>query len=245
MKSFNLVIGIIIIQCLALFDVSWGHGMMLSPPGRSSRWRYDHTAPVNYDDNANFCGGFGVQWHTNDGKCGLCGDNYSDPTPRANELGGKYGGSGVIVQTYENTYTANVGVQITANHLGYIYFELCNLDEFHTESEECFRKYRLKFADGSDKFFIGTTLGWIESTIVLPTGLSCEHCVLRWTYRAGNNWGICENGTGAMGCGPQEHFLSCADIRIKAPNTRSKVITLRKEQIESEEVAEIPIVLEK
>ncbi|KAM7362778.1 uncharacterized protein ACRADG_013331 isoform 1-T3 [Cochliomyia hominivorax] len=248
MKRFHfLLIAIVVESITLLVDVATGHGMMLSPPGRSSRWRYDSTAPINYNDNGNFCGGFAVQWYEHNGVCGLCGDNYGDPTPRANELGGKYGGSGVIVQSYENTYTANVGVQITANHLGYIYFELCNLDEDQVESEECFAKYPLKFADGSDKYHVGTTVGWIDSTIVLPKGLSCKHCVLRWTYRAGNNWGICENGNGALGCGPQEHFKSCADISIKAPKSRSKLISLPTKQTKSNEIdvkAEIPIVVE-
>ena len=30
----------------------------------------------------------------------------------------------------------------------------------------------------------------------------------------GNTWGICANGTGAMGCGDQEMFRNCADIKI-------------------------------
>lgn len=42
----------------------------------------------------------------------------------------------------------------------------------------------------------------------------CEHCVLQWKYVAGNNWGICSNGEGAVGCGPQEEFRACADIAI-------------------------------
>ena len=33
--------------------------------------------------------------------------------------------------------------------------------------------------------------------------LSCDQCILQWTYTAGNNWGNCPNGTGAVGCGPQ------------------------------------------
>ena len=32
---------------------------------------------------------------------------------------------------------------------------------------------------------------------------------------AGNNWGSCDDGTSGMGCGPQETFRSCADIRIE------------------------------
>lgn len=167
--------------------------------------------------------------------------------PRDNELGGKYGSSGVIVKTYENAYTIDVGVQITANHLGYISFELCNLDEFSNESEECFIKYPLKFADGSDKYYIGTYVGWIDSTIVLPSGLACEHCILRWTYTAGNNWGICEDGTGAMGCGSQETFKSCADIRIQSTPSRSKLISVPVQNIPNHEnniTDEIPIAVE-
>ena len=36
--------------------------------------------------------------------------------------------------------------------------------------------------------------------------LSCSQCILQWTYTAGNNWGVCTNGTGELGCGPQETF---------------------------------------
>ena len=32
--------------------------------------------------------------------------------------------------------------------------------------------------------------------------------------RTGNTWGICANGTGAIGCGDQEMFRNCADIKI-------------------------------
>ena len=31
---------------------------------------------------------------------------------------------------------------------------------------------------------------------------------------AGNNWGVCPDGEGRDGCGPQEEFRSCADIAI-------------------------------
>ncbi len=35
----------------------------------------------------------------NDGKCGICGDNYADPSPREHEAGGKYA-TGTIVRNY-------------------------------------------------------------------------------------------------------------------------------------------------
>lgn len=50
--------------------------------------------------------------------------------------------------------------------------------------------------------------------IRLPLTVTCDQCILQWTYVGGNNWGTCQNGTSGLGCGPQEHFRSCADIRI-------------------------------
>ncbi|KAH8417173.1 hypothetical protein KR222_005894 [Zaprionus bogoriensis] len=188
------------------------HGMMLSPAGRSSRWRYDSSAPKNYDDNALYCGGFWKQTQ-NGGKCGLCGDDYSLSQPRPNELGGSFG-QGVIVKSYIGASSADINVLITANHLGYFRFDLCNLDEFGGESEECFDKYPLQFPDGSKKLSINSTTGSIDATVQLPSGVVCEHCVLRWTYTAGNNWGVCDDGSGAMGCGAQETFVNCADVSI-------------------------------
>lgn len=50
---------------------------------------------------------------------------------------------------------------------------------------------------------------------MLPPGLTCSQCVLQWRYTAANNWGMCANGTGAVGCGPQEEFRACSDISIQ------------------------------
>lgn len=38
--------------------------------------------------------------------------------------------------------------------------------------------------------------------------------MLQWKYIAGNNWGICADGNGAVGCGDQEEFRACADIAV-------------------------------
>ena len=40
-------------------------------------------------------------------------------------------------------------------------------------------------------------------------------------FSSGNNWGLCKNGTGALGCGEkQETFRNCADVAInrKSPD---------------------------
>ncbi|XP_055905596.1 uncharacterized protein LOC129941269 [Eupeodes corollae] len=202
-----------------------GHGMLLDPVSRSSRWRVDSSARANYDDNGLFCGGFSVMWGRNGGKCGLCGDDYSKPTPRPNELGGTYG-QGIITKRYVNQFQADLGIRITANHLGFFYFNICNLDEFGEESEACFNKNRVLLADRSDKLYIGSKTGWVNATIILPPGLNCKHCVLRWSYQAGNNWGYCEDGSGATGCGPQENFKGCSDISIIAPRSRNSAVSV-------------------
>ncbi|XP_017873552.1 PREDICTED: uncharacterized protein LOC108620996 [Drosophila arizonae] len=189
------------------------HGMMLSPPSRSSRWRFDGSAPQNYNDNELFCGGLYTQAN-NGGRCGLCGDNFSAAQPRPNEIGGQIGGNGVITKSYPAANAITVGVKITTNHLGHFEFHLCNLDAFGGESEECFNQHRLRFPDGSDRLEIGTKAGEFDVTVILPEGLTCHHCVLRWTYVGANNWGNCGDGTGALGCGPQETFKNCADVSI-------------------------------
>lgn len=41
---------------------------------------------------------------------------------------------------------------------------------------------------------------------------------------SGNNWGNCPNGTGAVGCGPQEEFRACADITISGKATDEAMV---------------------
>lgn len=67
---------------------------------------------------------------------------------------------------------------------------------------------------------------------------------------AGNNWGMCPDGNGAVGCGPQEEFRSCADISLGEgipkrpvwppirPTLRPKVSSSSTETSQSEESSE-------
>lgn len=190
-----------------------GHGMVLKPPGRGSRWKTDRSAPINYDDNGSNCGGFANQWYTWNGLCGICGDPYQETRPRSHEIGGKFGGSGVIVANYTRGSSIQVTVKITANHLGKFVFDLCNLDA-ESESDACFEKYPLSTVDGKTEYDIGSATGDYNVVLQLPQSLTCTHCVLRWTYICGNNWGFCPGGGGRLGCGPQEHFRTCSDIEI-------------------------------
>lgn len=201
----------------ALFELQsvQGHGMMLKPVSRSSRWRYDKSAPTQYTDNEVFCGGATVMHVANGGKCGICGDNYQWPMPRPNELGGTYG-QGVITENYTKGEVVNVEVKLTTNHKGYFVFEACNLDESGAETDECFERYPLELEDGSNKWMVPPGNQVFTVPVRLPSDLSCEHCIIRWTYTGGNNWGYCADGTGKLGCGPQETFRNCGDVSISA-----------------------------
>ncbi|XP_021921720.1 uncharacterized protein LOC110830757 [Zootermopsis nevadensis] len=190
------------------------HGMLIDPVNRSSMWRYGFNTPANYEDNQLFCGGRSVQWDQNGGKCGLCGDNYSLKLPRPNENGGTFG-TGVVVAQYRAGSIIKTTTKLTANHAGHVEFRLCPLaSKKDLETEDCFEKYPLRLKDGSTSYKIpGKITGEIEIDLVLPD-VKCEQCVLQWTYVTGNSWGICEDGTGALGCGPQETFRTCSDISL-------------------------------
>lgn len=204
---------LIIISLVTIIGCIAAHGTVYDPVDRQTRWRYNSSAPVDNDDVGLNCGGSTVQWNKNGGRCGLCGDNYEAPTPRSHELGGHYG-EGIIVRTYNSSAPLPVRVLISANHRGYFEFQLCNLDN-SAETETCFDQTRMRLTNGSDRYVLpSTSRGWFNVTLQIPSGYHCKHCVLQWTYVAGNNWGWCANGTGADGCGPQEHFRGCSDIRI-------------------------------
>ena len=89
--------------------------------------RHGFINPVNYNDNEVYCGGYSVQWESNGGKCGVCGDNYQDGVPRAHETGGKFGNK-IISGTYTAGEIIDIEVEIIANHWGYFELKLCSVD---------------------------------------------------------------------------------------------------------------------
>ncbi|XP_078034834.1 uncharacterized protein LOC144468905 [Augochlora pura] len=205
-----VVTGLLAVQLLEV----QGHGMMLDPVSRSSAWRKGFPVEPNYDDMGLFCGGFAVMWDQNGGRCGLCGDDYAMSTPRPNENGGIYG-RGVIVKEYSRGQTINAYVKLTANHKGTFTFHLCKLSASkERESEDCFNQYPLQLAEGGYEKVVPADQFEFNVALRLPNDLTCKQCVIRWTYRTGNNWGQCPDGTSALGCGPQETFKNCADVSI-------------------------------
>lgn len=189
-----------------------GHGRLIEPPSRASAWRFSFDTPHNYNDHELYCGGFTRQWNRNGGKCGICGDPWDSPKPRPHELGGRFG-QGVIVRKYAPNDVITIKVQLTASHMGYFEFRICN--DPASNEQDCMDKHVLHLQGKEDtKFYPKEGNAIYEMKYQLPEGLQCEHCVLQWKYIAGNNWGTCADGTGKVGCGPQEEFRACADIAI-------------------------------
>ena len=117
---------------------------------------------------------------------------------------------------YTSGQKIDLEVDLTANHIGYFQFAICPLrNSKELETEKCFKKFPLTLSNNKDRYLVPEfLLGLINIKAFLPPNLTCEHCVLRWHYRAGNNWGTCPNGTEALGCGDQETFRTCSDISI-------------------------------
>ncbi|CAH1773572.1 unnamed protein product [Owenia fusiformis] len=189
-----------------------GHGRLIDPAARNSMWRYGFSNPPNYNDNELFCGGFQNQ-KTLGGKCGVCGDPYQGPRPH--EAGGKYA-NGISAKTYKQGQVAEVKVELTTGHLGWMEFRLCKWDNpTKVITKDCLDKNVLQLADGSGtRVPIDNTKRFITARLQLPKHITCTQCVMQWYYHAGNNWGCESNGRCCKGCGPQEEFKNCADIAI-------------------------------
>ncbi|XP_053680772.1 uncharacterized protein LOC128731665 [Anopheles nili] len=197
-----------------------GHGRLIEPPSRASAWRYGFSTPPNYNDHELYCGGFNRQWQKNEGKCGECGDPFDAPTPRPHEFGGKWG-QGVIVRRYKPGTTITLRVELTASHMGYFEFRICDNVQ---AKQDCLDKHLMRIVSGTPsiphpndlktRFYPRNGSRIYDMKAELPEDLNCSNCVVQWKYVAGNNWGICPDGNGAVGCGPQEEFRACADVSV-------------------------------
>ena len=198
---------------LSLAVLVLGHGRLIDPPSRNSAWRYGFKTPRQDTDNELNCGGFNVQWSTNKGKCGVCGDAYHLRKHLSLYVfPGKYA-TGTITRTYKEGQTIEVLVDVTSNHQGHFTFSVGDIGTAPITKEKL--THVLKQPSGETKWRInsrGNDLFKIK--LVLPKGLTCEHCVMQWWWRVGNNWGCDSPGDCGMGKGEQETFVNCADIKI-------------------------------
>ncbi len=94
---------------------------------------------------------------------------------------------------------------ITANHQGYFIFKLCaNNNIFQDPKQECFDETPLWVGGGDPKFdhtrypIRDYETGLRMVYVRLPMNITCDQCILQWTYVAGKNIiniYICENRT--------------------------------------------------
>ncbi|KAK2176358.1 hypothetical protein NP493_667g01018 [Ridgeia piscesae] len=217
-----------------LVPVCDGHGYMIDPTGRASLWRNNWDVPKNYNDNECFCGGFQHQWEVMKGKCGVCGDPYDGN--RKHEAGGEYA-KGIIVRNYKKGSVITVRTIVTANHFGYFEFRLCPVNNKRKRAtQSCLDKHLLKVVNGNGtRHYVKTRrVGEYVSKVQLPRNLECSQCMLQWKYHAGNSWGNdFVTGKGCIGCGPQEEFYACADVKISKRGgtivhpTKAPIVTLK------------------
>ena len=169
-----------------------GHGMMMDPVNRASRWRLKEFAdsPKEYTDNQLSCGGRNIQWGKHKGKCGVCGDEYGIENPKF-EYPGEFATNPPIVKTYREGQQIQVKIKITANHLGYFTFRLAPLvNKPITQSE--LDKILLRMPDGNAEWKLPASNGYHTITLQLPRGVTCDHCVMQWWWSTGNNW-VCND----------------------------------------------------
>ncbi|KAJ7379975.1 hypothetical protein OS493_012737 [Desmophyllum pertusum] len=199
----------------SLITLVLGHGRLRVPAARNCAWRDFNGRPPQYTDNELNCGGFNVQWSQNKGKCGVCGDAYHHKNPKY-VYPGKYAKDGFITKTYKEGQQIEVTIDITSNHQGFFRFSVGKLVNRPITQEQL--KHVLLQPDGSSTWPLHSSgNGVFRIKLVLPKGLTCDHCVMQWWWTVGNNWGCNDNGECGVGKGKkQETFVNCADIKIES-----------------------------
>ncbi|XP_052786118.1 uncharacterized protein LOC128221552 [Mya arenaria] len=198
--------------CWCVLGLAAGNAL-LKPSHRGMVWARSSYNSGSYDYMGVNCGGIGkVQKY--DGMCGLCGDPF-DGT-RHHETGGKYATGDIAKVVKLGQRTLSVQVLLNSKQGGYFEFAICDTVP---ETRDCFDNNLVKITEGraqGDQFgYWPEKAGIISLTLEIPDNFACDRCVLQWKYVTGNTWGRDELGHGCRGCGIQETFINCADIRIE------------------------------
>ncbi|KAK3801042.1 hypothetical protein RRG08_011210 [Elysia crispata] len=206
-----------------------GHGRMLDPPSRMSAYLAGFPTPANYEDHQMNCGGISLQWDSNGGRCGVCGDPWSGPRPYERPDGAMVQQT-VITRTYLENQSIKVSIQLTQNHKGWFEFRLCDIRESSgalrgVEADQaCLDRHLLADDRGRTRFDSPSdNSGVFDYFLVLPPGLTCPQCLLQWKWKCGNNWGCDDSGCGTGKGERQEEFYACADIKIEPRGGASPV----------------------
>ncbi|XP_062578233.1 uncharacterized protein LOC134240148 [Saccostrea cucullata] len=187
------------------------YGHLEDPPARGSMWRYGFNTPVNNEDNSLNCGGKQVQMK-NQGRCGVCGDAYDGV--RAHEYGGQYA-TGLISKSFPlGTEHIQIIVRNVSPQLGSYEFRLCSKDNLPGGvTQACLDQNVLLVKDDTlvnsdfrSRYYVTPSIrNVLNHKIIakLPTGFTCEHCVLQWKFLS-----VPDRD------GYREEYVNCADISI-------------------------------
>ena len=87
------------------------------------------------------------------------------------------------------TQEIGIAVELTTQHGGWFEFRICpNNDVTTPATHECLNNNLLPLADGTGSRIylqIKGPIGFYNTTLLLPMGLSCTQCVLQWKWHTG------------------------------------------------------------
>jgi hypothetical protein len=225
MNKLKIIFTLILIESFHISRFVDASGRLMDPISRSSCWRkFSSECPTEFNDNMQNCGGIDTQFGHNDGKCSICGEDWSLSTKRF-ELGGSMY-TGKVVNEYRQGQQIEAKIELVSNRGGWFEFRLCNrdnLDDSEDATQECLDENLLKDESGKTRFKLNKSQkGLLKFKLQLPRSLTCKNCVFQWKYHTGSNWGHDEDsGKSCVGCGPQEEFYGCSDIKITKGNSSS------------------------
>jgi len=212
-----MLIASIVVAVVVFISGVEPHGRMLSPPARTTMYVIDQTKYAAQEPYWNTwgveCGGQNAAVST----CGRCGGQPGSQEAKDLIQGGKYG-KNIIVGNYSSGATIEIVSDKGAWHWGYEYFELCSAA---SETDGCFTM--LKVASASTPVRDGNKVCVAQvnddqpdkntAKVVLPAGVKCARCTLRWTYRTAYpgpaGWTNCWTDPRDV-----QVFRNCADITI-------------------------------
>ena len=226
-KAFTKAVALVLIFLKTLINDAECSGRLMDPIARSSCWRqFPDECPVEHNDNMLNCGGIQQQWGKNEGKCSVCGEDWSLRDKKF-ELGGDSSSpQGFIVKTYRQGQEIEAKIELSSNRAGWFEFRLCKLrSDDEDATQECLDENLLEDRQGNTRIRVKKAQkgGQIRFRLQLPKELTCDHCVFQWKYHTATNWGRDEEtGVSCVGCGPQEEFYGCSDIKISPSSAFKK-----------------------
>lgn len=97
------------------------------------------------------------------------------------------GGATAYCNGFKKICTSQVGIQLTASHLGNFQFKICSHNNPTVPvSQECLNQHRLNLAGTNEHHFYPEETGYYEIELQLPQDMTCSQCILQWHYTAGN-----------------------------------------------------------